>query len=341
MKFSVGDDVVILTTGQEAEVLQIFNSRILEVSCRGDVFPVFTKEVKLLSEVTAEPHDVRVPIEQKQAVKKIDLPAAEILENGFYLSFEPVYAVDDTGKIQELRLGFINQTPVTAMLHYQCLVNDLIVFEQKAVITPKAKTLFLHTLAFDAMNDLPRFCYNLKPVENEVAWAEDAGFYFSDQLKLRPKKLFEHLYAMRQKGKNAFEIKLGVPQIRPLEQRKRTNVSHETFENKDMQKGHKLQKPKSKTRTPNEIDLHTEALGIATKGLDNFEILSRQLQALQMAIDAAVMSGQTSLVIIHGVGNGRLKEEVHLLLKGHLSVTFFQHSWRPKYGHGATEAFLK
>lgn len=340
MKFSVGDDVVILATGQEAEVIQILHPKILEVSCRGDVFPVFTKEVKLLSETMAESRELKPTVFKKeQAIKKPESPVAQTRENGFYLLFQPVYAVDDPEKIQELKLSFVNQTPVSVMLHYQCRVNDTVVSEQKAIISPKTRSLFLHSLPFEAMNDLPRFHYSLKAVENEVNWTEDAGFFFSDQLKLKPKKLFEYLAIMGQKREKAFEIKLGMPLVRSAEQRKKADILQKRFENKDIPKRTKSQKAKSAAL--DEIDLHTEALGISTKGLDNFEILSRQLQALQIAIDAAVMGKQTSLIIIHGVGNGRLKEEVHLLLKGHPSVTFFQHSWRPKYGNGATEAFLK
>ena len=342
MKFSVGDDVVILATGQEAEVLQILHPKILEVSCRGDIFPVFTKEVKLLSETVAAPQEVKPKAGKKeQVVKKQELPLAQTRENGFYLSFEPAYAIDDPEKIQELEVSFVNQTPVPVMLHYQCRINDTVVCEQKAIISPKTRTLFLHNFAFELMNDLPRFHYSLKAVENEVNRTEEAGFYFADQLKLKPKKLFEYLAAMYQKQEKTFDIKLGTPPVRPVAQEKKSNVPHETFENNNIQKRPKPQRAKIKSVALGEIDLHTEALGISTKGLDNFEILSRQLQALQKAIDAAVMSRQTSLVIIHGVGNGRLKEEVHLLLKGHPSVTFFQHSWRPNYGNGATEAFLK
>jgi len=342
MKFSVGDDVVILATGQEAEVLQILHPKILEVSCRGDVFPVFTKEVKLLSEAMAEYRELEPTVTKKeQAIKKPEPPVAQTRKNGFYLLFQPIYAVDDPEKIQELKVSFVNHTPVSVMLHYQCRVNDTVVSEQKAIISPKTKSIFLHSLPFEAMNDLPRFHYSLKAVENEVNWTEDAGFYFSDQLKLKPKRLFEYLAIMGQKQEKAFEIKLGTPPVRSAEQRKKTDVLHEAFENKDISKRPKPPKVKKQSAALDEIDLHTEALGISTKGLDNFEILSRQLQALQVAIDAAVMGKQTSLIIIHGVGNGRLREEVHLLLKGHPSVTFFQHSWRPKYGNGATEAFLK
>lgn len=342
MKFSVGDDVVILATGQEAEVLQILHPKILEVSCRGDVFPVFTKEVKLLSETLAATQEAKPKDGKKeQLAKKRELPLAPTRENGFYLSFEPVYAIDDPEKIQELKLSFINQTPLSAMLHYQCLIHNRVVAEQKAVVSPKTKIFFLHTLDFEAMNDLPRFYYSLKPVVEEIDWTEDSGFYFSDQLKLKPVKLFDYLATMSQKQAKTFEIKLGMPSVRPITQGEKTNVPHETFENKNIQRAAKSQSGKIKSVALREIDLHAEALGITTKGKDNFEILSRQLQALQKAIDAAVMNGRTSLIIIHGVGNGRLKEEVHLLLKGHPSVTFFQHSWRPKYGNGATEAFLK
>ncbi|MCX8080142.1 MAG: DUF2027 domain-containing protein [Bacteroidia bacterium] len=59
-----------------------------------------------------------------------------------------------------------------------------------------------------------------------------------------------------------------------------------------------------------EIDLHSEKLGIQKKKLNDFEILNYQLSFFEQKLNEAITQGYEKLVVIHGKGSGRLKQEV-------------------------------
>lgn len=77
----------------------------------------------------------------------------------------------------------------------------------------------------------------------------------------------------------------------------------------------KTQKIKNKDdRSVLKIDLHTESLEIVDN-LTKYEILLYQLEECHKAIINALNSNIIKKIeIVHGIGNGRLKEEVHSIL---------------------------
>ena len=85
-----------------------------------------------------------------------------------------------------------------------------------------------------------------------------------------------------------------------------------------------------------EIDLHIEELIEEVSGLTNHEILSIQLERVEKELDKAIDGGLKKLVLIHGVGNGRLKMEIQKILKDYKGLTFQDASYK-EYGFGATQ----
>ncbi len=85
-----------------------------------------------------------------------------------------------------------------------------------------------------------------------------------------------------------------------------------------------------------EIDLHIDELVDDTNGLSNHHMLSIQLERFEKELDKAMESGVKKIVFIHGVGNGRLKTEIHKALKATSGVTFQDASYK-LYGFGATQ----
>jgi dsDNA-specific endonuclease/ATPase MutS2 len=47
------------------------------------------------------------------------------------------------------------------------------------------------------------------------------------------------------------------------------------------------------------------------------------------------------LIVIHGVGEGRLRDEIHDLLRLKKEVKSFVNQYHPLYGYGATEIFFQ
>ena len=104
-------------------------------------------------------------------------------------------------------------------------------------------------------------------------------------------------------------------------------------------KGKAIKQKKTKESIPAmEVDLHIEKLTKSTRGMDNYDILSLQMDTAKHKIEFAIKNRIPKLVFIHGVGEGVLKEELHFLLKRYptkLSEASYQ-----KYGMGATEVYL-
>ena len=82
------------------------------------------------------------------------------------------------------------------------------------------------------------------------------------------------------------------------------------------------------------IDLHIEILNINYKYLDNFEIVQIQLNECHLRIEKALNSNYQKLIIVHGVGAGTLKNEVHRLLRNY-NLRFYLSK-----DAGATEVML-
>jgi dsDNA-specific endonuclease/ATPase MutS2 len=82
------------------------------------------------------------------------------------------------------------------------------------------------------------------------------------------------------------------------------------------------------------VDLHIELLTSNYHYLDNFEIVQIQLNECHNKIEKALNSNYLKLIIVHGIGTGRLKTEVHKLLRNY-NLRFFLSK-----DAGATEVML-
>lgn len=85
-----------------------------------------------------------------------------------------------------------------------------------------------------------------------------------------------------------------------------------------------------------EVDLHIEELVENVSGLSNFEMLNIQLERFEKELDAALEKNMKKIIFIHGVGNGRLKQEIISVLKKTRGVSFQDASYK-EYGFGATQ----
>lgn len=85
-----------------------------------------------------------------------------------------------------------------------------------------------------------------------------------------------------------------------------------------------------------EVDLHIEELVENVSGLSNFEMLNIQLERFEKELDAALEKNMKKIIFIHGVGNGRLKQEIISVLKATRGISFQDASYK-EYGFGATQ----
>lgn len=89
------------------------------------------------------------------------------------------------------------------------------------------------------------------------------------------------------------------------------------------------------------LDLHAYALVDEPRDYNATEILILQLKAFESFLDEAVSIGFDKVTVIHGVGKGKLKEEIFSILRQHPFVDHYKNEFHPKYKFGATEIFLQ
>lgn len=101
-----------------------------------------------------------------------------------------------------------------------------------------------------------------------------------------------------------------------------------------LSKPHKLNDPET------EIDLHIEELIESHAGMSNAQIIELQLKHFKQELDNAIANNFKKITFIHGVGIGRLKQEIHSILKTYDRIRFHDAPYS-KYGFGATEVILR
>src|SRR5438270_754406 len=78
------------------------------------------------------------------------------------------------------------------------------------------------------------------------------------------------------------------------------------------------------------IDLHMEKLSDNWKNMSNLEILGMQLSEFEKWYELAIAHHQPNLIVIHGVGSGRLKEEMQQLRHQTDVLKSGIQSWHPE-----------
>lgn len=333
MKFSIGDIVLLKQTGEEGRVAAFLNHEMIEVEVRGTHFPVFLDEVdhpylywftdkKKKSAASSKINPEDIPVEKKKPVTKTP--------SGFHLAFLPVFRFDAFEDIVEkLKIYFINETHHMLSLSYECITRYGTVFTHHATLQPYAH-FYLHDIPFEEMNEQPRFLWML--TQNKDKAHAPA---LNDTLRIKPKKLFEYIVSLQQEAKPMFTVLLAedFPVASPvniLPEKATIPIPVTPPKNK----------PSGK-KPIYEIDLHIEKLVGHVGKMSNHEMLILQLEAFERALDIAISLQQQSMVVIHGVGKGRLREEIHNILRGNMHVNHFMCDWNPRYGMGATEIFLQ
>lgn len=85
-----------------------------------------------------------------------------------------------------------------------------------------------------------------------------------------------------------------------------------------------------------EVDLHIEELVDSHRGMTNYEILTEQMKHFRQFFRTSIDHRIKKMVVVHGYGEGVLKNEIHSYLKSLNYVDFYEADFR-RYGQGATQ----
>ncbi|MEC7863945.1 MAG: Smr/MutS family protein [Bacteroidota bacterium] len=143
------------------------------------------------------------------------------------------------------------------------------------------------------------------------------------------------LYKVTVLSVDGFEMNVSIKDLVKIEQgTDKANSYGEDFYSKDSYlKVIKSQKQQRSQRVL-KVDLHIELLISNYQYMDNFEIVQIQLNECHNKIEKALNSKITKIEIIHGIGEGILKNEVHTILRNYNLIFYLT-----KDG-GTTEVYL-
>lgn len=338
MKFEVGDTVLLLHSNEEGQVIEIINEKMVLVDVKGVKFPAYIDQLdfpyfKRFSEKKIQPQ--KKPKQFVDDVRKEKPSNEKKVVDGVWLVIFPKFETDEFGDevVDELKLHLVNNTEQVYHFNYNLNYFGKSEFELKNIIHP-FESFYLHDEPFSNMNDNPSFDFVFTLQKPDKKKAE----FYESSIKPRGKQVFNRIEELKQKNEASFSYKLfDTFPDRPFEEKMDlSRLSNKGFKVYDAKKVRQhLESPRSV------IDLHIEKISNDWKHLSNFEILTIQLKEFEKFYDLALAHMQPSLVVIHGVGTGRLREEIHELLKYRKEVKSFVNQYHPSFGYGATEILFQ
>ncbi|MFM2146468.1 MAG: hypothetical protein RL732_1304 [Bacteroidota bacterium] len=335
MKFQVGDKVVVKHTNEEAEVVDIINKQMVLLEINGTQFPAYADGLefpyfKQFSEkkTAAIPREKKfidsIPVERKVKQEKV--------ADGIWLTIIPIVHNDEFGDevIDSLKFHLVNRTHDELHFQYEIdytrgegfsLQNQLHPFED----------FYLHDIPFEQVNDNPVLGFEFSLRKEDKTKAS----YFEHFIKLKPKQVYKQVRELRDRGEATYSLLIAPrypdkpkaePITVPLPVRP-TGASSNT-----------LSDIRSRFDPPlTVLDLHIEVLEPNHEKLSGPEKLQLQLDTLEKYLGLAIIHHLQSMIVIHGVGSGKLKDEIHALLSAHRDISGFVNRYHPAYGFGATE----
>ena len=341
MKYQQGDKVILMHSGEEAEIVDFINKEMALVDVNGVRFPVYLDQIDFpyfkqfsSKKKTVEPQK-KIYIDQIRAEKKAP-SSAFALQPGVWLVFLPVYDKDvfDDDVVDYFRIYLVNQTTTAYTFSYWLRLSGEVDFELKNSITPNSD-LYLHDVDFEKLNDSPRFDFEfglVKP-DNKKATHQEAS------IKLKAKQIFAKLEEIRLKQEAHFSYVLfetypDKPEEEAVDLSLLSQAGYKIYGEGKIHR-HNLSSARSV------IDLHIEKLTDSWQHLSNKQILDMQLKEFEKFYELALLHHLDRMIVVHGIGKGRLREDIHDILRHKKEVKSFVNQYHAQFGFGATEIFFK
>jgi hypothetical protein len=342
MNFKIGDKVRFLNEKGEGIVSKIINKTTVGITIEdGFELPFAVSQLLLIYDESRIQSSVKyveeppvVPLEKK------NLKTSKIEEQeGIYLAFSPEKENDIAHS--DFNVWMINNTSYQLLFTYSIFSNDgfktfetghIDAFEHELIETIDRKLLSeSSTFKIDAL------FFDEKEHTHQLP--------ISEVIKLKPIKLYKENAFSENRFISEKSLIINVCELNGLKSedqyRPDIDLSKILFQKQTKTDTSKKSKPhvSNNPAYEMEINLHIEELMENYSGMSNAEIIQIQLKHFQNALDKAINDRCRSLVVIHGVGNGRLKQEVRAIITSYKNLKMHDGSYS-KYGFGATEIII-
>ncbi len=334
MKYEIGDNIIIKLTNEEGKVVELLNEKMVMIEVKGVKFPAYMDQIdfpyfnlfskkKIVEPTVVKKYIDDVKREKPQPVKKVN--------TGVWINMIPVLSTDEFGDdiIEFFKIYLINETENLLEFKYDLILQGNSVFELKNELLP-FHDFYVHDVAIEDFSDSPKFnfVFGLKNKDKKKA------DYFETHYKVKGKQVFQQLNLMKEKGEASIRHKLfdQYPEAVIVEKFDMSKLSNSGMKVLDA-KSFKNNLPTARTV----VDIHIEKLVHDHAHLSNAEILAIQMKEFEKWYEIAVMQNQAFFIVVHGVGNGVLRNEIHEFLKYKKEVKSFINQYHPSFGFGATE----
>ena len=318
-------------SGENGVVVNIIDRLMVEVDVKGVTFPVYIDDLDhpYLKWFTEKPAKKKSQAPPEIPVEKPEKKLPR-MSKGIYLSFIPVFKTADNEEIVDfLKVYLLNEVPNDIILTYDCRIANKSIFSIESALQGFGN-IYLHNVSWEDMNDHPRFNWKLADATGKNSEVEEGI------LQIKPAKAFEQIDKLMKNNEASFAYLL----ITDFKPRKKPEPK---VHYAPVIKPNYIETPtlKNLEKARHEIDLHIDALVQNPKALTKAEIILIQLETLKHYLQIAIVHRQEIMIVIHGLGKGTLREEVHKVLKQTPEVARFKNEWSGKYGFGATEIWFR
>lgn len=278
--------------------------------------------------------------------KKPEPPARRVVKStyhilkpkGLQLAFEPMPGRDES--VSRYKVWLINDTPFDFLMEFDLFTTsrDVIILDEKIA---SSSAYELGDFLSDDLNDAPEVFISVQRISTEgTSDPVEAG------LRIKAKQFFNSFQTASIINVMAYHFAL-LSNFEPRPATPGQDLKSYTLQNRSKSRSagnsrpYKAFDPEDFAHFEPEIDLHIQALMNGYARLDKGEILRIQMQHFHRFIDRAVRLGANRVFVIHGVGEGKLKETIADSLRGNPHVKKFKNEYHHKYGYGATEVIIR
>lgn len=327
MEYRKGDKVIYLPTGEAATVTKVVSKELIYIRMESDreELPAFSDDI---APVVSDNRPMRNDLSETQTVAETFYK--EELREGLYLIVQYKMGQMDADSVLPVFLYNHSNQAIEFDLNY--FSEDTPSQQVKGRLDPGGIDLILH-ISFQSLEFQPTF---------EIDWnsKSDPVSKRIGDIIIRPAVFFKkygHIAIINSTGSMYY--------VQPLKAEKETGslAGYTRAERKLHVPKHQREQSRvvrEKAEFDPVLDLHIEKLHPDSKSLKRGEILPLQLKCFDKFLEKAIRLKIQQVFIIHGLGNGKLKDEIATRLVLHPGVNTFKNEYHPSFGFGATEVWL-
>ena len=350
MLITEGSKVRVINTGDTGVVIKILSDDMVNVLLDDDdmEIPIAYNNLERLTDTTVKysggkpikPVKAKiVPGKKEYEAPKPPDPEHEaqytILKSlGIQLVFDPVLRGD--GSTERYEIYLVNDTRYDALFSFSIATKNSHTGKQHGKIS-SVSFVHLGKILFDELNDTP-----IADIECWQLTTLGTGNRLHKEIKIKAKHFFKskktaplldrevHLFQVF----DSFDKK-----TEPAEDDLKTYTAKNATKPKLKSAYRNVDSydPRALAHFNNEIDLHIEKLVGNSRKMNNGEMLRLQLYHFEQFLAEDIRLGVDRVFVIHGLGKGKLRNEIATRLMNHPDVKTFKNDHHPKYGFGATE----